>query len=112
MQKSITKEGKVILASTESKEVQTHHILDMVKSILSACIQKGADSVSKEEIKQFYHSNNFDECFKETSSYLSTHSFKNLEESITYSFDLKRKLFDGTICSGYGIQTAIKKSDR
>ena len=108
---SIKKKGTVILSSKEGKEVKTHHILDMVKSILSVCVQKGVDSVSKDEIKQFYHSNNFDECFKETSSYLCTHSFKDLEQSITYSFDLKRKLFDGSICNGYGIQTAIKKSD-
>lgn len=95
----------------QEKEIKTHHIIDMVKSILSACVQKGVDSVSKDEIKQFYHSDNFEECFREVSPYLCTYSFKDLEQSITYSFDLKRKLFDGTICSGYGVQTAIKKSD-
>jgi len=42
------------LASEENEEVVTlGHIIDMVKSILSACVQKGADSVSKDEIKQF-----------------------------------------------------------
>lgn len=103
--------SKTIKVSLEDKKVKVSHIVDMIESILSCCVQKGVSSVSKDEIKQFYQLDNFDECFEETLPYLATHSFNHLEQSITYSFDLKRKLFDGTIVSGFGVQTAIRKSD-
>lgn len=103
---------KYIELIKEVIEIKTSNIVNMAAAIISVCIQKGADSASKEEIKEFYaDDDNFEECFKEVSIYLVKHSHKGIEETVTYSLNLTRRLFSGDICSGYGLIRAIEKGD-